>query len=130
LAEGVDYLHQNKIAHRDLKLENVLISEDKTIKIIDFGFSTSIKTDKKITFMCGTPHYMSPELAMKKDYYGLPADIWALGVILFIILTGRVPFTGDFEDDLYRRISQCKYKFPEDIPLSTSAKNLLKKIFC
>lgn len=73
---------------------------------------------------------MSPELAMKKDYYALPADIWGLGVMLFIIITGRVPFTGDFEDDLYRRISLCKYKFPENISLSNSFKNLIKKIFC
>ena len=105
IAEGVAYLHGEKIVHRDLKLENILISDDKIIKIIDFGFSTSVKGDKKLQFSCGTPHYMSPELAQKKDYLGPPADIWALGVLLFIMLTGKLPFFGDFEDDLYRRIS-------------------------
>ena len=91
--------------HRDLKLENVLINEDKRIKIIDFGFSTSVTPDKKLQFTCGTPHYMSPELAMKRDHYGPPTDVWALGVMLYVMLTGRLPFYGDFEDDLYRRIS-------------------------
>lgn len=81
-----------------------MIDENKVVKIIDFGFSTNIKSDRKLPFVCGTPHYMSPELAQKKEHYGPPADIWALGVMLYILLTGRLPFTGEFEDDLYRRI--------------------------
>lgn len=100
------------------------------IKIIDFGFSTTCKPDKKIQFMCGTPHYMSPELAMRKDHYGQPADVWALGVLLFIMLTGKLPFNGDFEDDLYRRISQCKIKITDEYQsLSNKVKSLFKKIF-
>lgn len=54
--------------------------------------------------MCGTPHYMSPELAQKRDYFGKPADIWALGVILYILLFGKLPFFAEFENDLYRKI--------------------------
>ena len=60
--------------------------------------------DTKLTYICGTPKYMSPELASKKDYLGTPADIWALGVILFILLTGKIPFFGAFEEDLLRKI--------------------------
>ena len=105
-------MHKEKIVHRDLKLENVLINDQKILKLIDFGFSVSVKNNQKISFTCGTPHYMAAELAQKKDYYGPPADIWALGVMLFILLTGRVPFHGEFEDDLYRKISQAKFKFP------------------
>lgn len=114
--DGVAYLHNEKITHRDLKLENVLIDDNMNIKIIDFGFS--VKSDKKLQFSCGTPHYMSPELALKKDHYGPPTDIWAMGIMLYIMLTGRLPFFGDFEDDLYRRISIGKFKFPEESKIS------------
>ena len=108
LAEGVCYLHKEKITHRDLKLENVLFDQENgVVKIIDFGFS--VKGDRKLPFQCGTPHYMSPELALKKEHFGHPADIWALGVILFVMLTGKVPFYGDFEEDLYRKIAIGKY---------------------
>ena len=80
--------------------------------------------------MCGTPHYMAPELVIKKDYCGMPADIWALGVILYIILTGKAPFNGSFEDDLYRRIQKGKYKFSEDIQLTKQCKNIISKMLC
>ena len=80
---------------------------------------------------------MSPEIATKKEYLGGPSDIWALGVILFILLTGKMPFHGGFEDDLVRRISSCKYKWPELLTnklgdlvyLSAGAKGLVRKIF-
>eukprot|EP00347_Sterkiella_histriomuscorum_P003207 403365182 len=126
IVDGVAYLHSQKITHRDLKLENVLINNQNIIKIIDFGFS--VKSDKKLQFSCGTPHYMSPELATKKEHYGAPTDIWALGVILFIMLTGRMPFYGDFEDDLYRRISKGKYQFPQYHNLSLAAQKIIKKM--
>src|SRR3982750_3727436 len=78
--EGIDYLHKKNIAHRDIKLENILLDESNTIKIIDFGFSIIMQKDKLLNVFCGTPSYMSPELATKKDYHGWHADIWALGV--------------------------------------------------
>ena len=71
---------------------------------------------------------MAPELALKKDHYGPPTDIWAMGVMLFIMITGRLPFYGDFEDDLYRRISTGKFKFPNDCKISNSAMSLIKKM--
>ena len=91
----------------------------------------------KLQYLCGTPIYMSPEIALKKEHMGGPADIWALGVILFILSTGKMPFHGAFEDDLFRKISQCKYKFPDylqdekgkEVDLSIGAKSLIKKIF-
>lgn len=64
--------------------------------------------------MCGTPHYMAPELALRKDYDGKAADMWALGVILFVLITGKLPFFGDFEDDLYRRISKGRFHMPNE----------------
>jgi serine/threonine protein kinase len=104
--DGVAYLHANGIVHRDLKLDNILIdpSDQNRIKIIDFGFSIKATADQKLTLHCGTPHYMDPDISKKKDYNGQAADVWALGVILFILLTGKLPFFGEFEQDLYRKI--------------------------
>ena len=106
LVDGIAYLHSNDIVHRDLKLDNILIdpSDGNRIKIIDFGFSIRAPADQKLTLFCGTPHYMDPDISRKKDYNGHAADVWALGVILFILLTGKLPFFGEFEQDLYRKI--------------------------
>jgi MAP/microtubule affinity-regulating kinase len=106
LVDGIAYLHSNDIVHRDLKLDNILIdpSDGNRIKIIDFGFSIRASADQKLTLFCGTPHYMDPDISRKKDYNGHAADVWALGVILFILLTGKLPFFGEFEQDLYRKI--------------------------
>ena len=96
-------MHNLSIVHRDLKLENILINEDANnlIKIIDFGFSTSVRPDQKLSIYCGTPCYMDPDLARKRKYSGFAADVWALGVILYIILTGGIPFFGNNEIEMF-----------------------------
>ena len=91
---GVQYLHSKKIVHRDLKLENIMINENLNVKIIDFGFSLFTLKNRKLSLHCGTPSYMAPELVAKEDYLGQPVDIWALGILLFKMLTGAYPFTG------------------------------------
>ena len=70
IISGINYLHTNNISHRDLKLENIIIADNGNIKIIDFGFSTISANDKLLSFFCGTPSYMPPEIIMKKDYLG------------------------------------------------------------
>ena len=107
---AVEYLHNNNIAHCDLKLENILITENESIKIIDFGFSEYC--DIKKTTLCGSPYYMSPEIVSFEDYYGSPADIWALGIILFTILTGIFPFKGSDNNDLYKKIQKHQPSIP------------------
>ena len=92
--EAVNYLHKKNIAHRDIKLENILAGENFLVKLIDFGFSIVAQKDKLLNIYCGTPSYMSPELANKKNYQGWLADIWALGVLLYVLLCGRFPFVG------------------------------------
>ena len=102
---GIGYMHSRGKAHRDLKLDNILYdAENKQIKIIDFGFSLEVKKDQIVNLHCGTPHYMDPDLAKKGPYSAQAADIWAAGVILYIIYVGKLPFFGDFEADLFRRI--------------------------
>lgn len=93
------------MCHRDVKLDNILL-EEKTnmVKIIDFGFSVMSSLGQKLKIFCGTPSYMAPELTQKKEYDGKAVDMWALGVLLFVMLTGNFPFRGQSESELYARI--------------------------
>ena len=95
IVEGINYLHSNNFIHRDIKLENILIDKkNKQIKIIDFGFSVCVQSDKKLCMFCGTPSYMAPEIVSKQDYNGKFVDIWALGILLYTMLCGKFPFKG------------------------------------
>ena len=97
IMDGVAYCHHKNICHRDIKLGNILVDDNGKVKIIDFGFSMKCKTRSKFTIACGTPPYMSPELAAGQTYSGMSADIWALGVCLYLMLTGKFPFKASNE---------------------------------
>lgn len=114
VVSAVEYMHSNNVVHRDLKLDNILVFENQ-VKLIDLGFSTECAQDEKLNIICGTPQYMDPDLARKNVHYGQAADVWALGVILFIIVTGKIPFGGGFEADLYRNIIKGKYTWPDEL---------------
>lgn len=131
ILEGLKYCHSRCITHRDIKLENLLLDDNNNIKIIDFGFSTCIPNDKKIKIFCGTPSYMAPEIVLKLEYAGPPADIWALGVLLFTLLSGQFPYRGATDAELYKKIRRADYKLPSDViaSLTNEAINLLKRIF-
>ena len=102
---ALSYCHKKSIAHRDIKLENILLDKSKKeIKLIDFGFSTCIPNDKKIKMFCGTPSYMAPEIVMKSEYCGPPADMWASGVLLYALMNGQFPFKGQNDKELYKKI--------------------------
>ena len=126
ILKGLKHCHSNNISHRDIKLENLLLDENENIKIIDFGFSTCMPLHKKIRIFCGTPSYMSPEIVLRKEYAGPPADIWALGVLLYALLCGTFPFKGSTDKELYRHISQGKFHFPEQ--LSSASRSLISKM--
>jgi MAP/microtubule affinity-regulating kinase len=112
IVEGLKFCHQRCITHRDIKLENVLLDEKGVVKLIDFGFSTCIPNDRKIKIFCGTPSYMAPEIVRKTEYCGPPADIWALGVLLFTCLTGQFPYRGATDEELYDKICRSAYNPP------------------
>lgn len=124
------YLHSKGYAHRDLKLDNILMDVDtKQIKIIDFGFSLKAGPDDKLSIYCGTPHYMDPDLVRKAPYNGQAADVWACGIILYIILVGKLPFFGEFEQDLFRKIQSGKFTaIPPEIG-DSKVRHLFKQIF-
>lgn len=90
VCRGIEYLHNNNICHRDLKMTNILIDFKHRVKIVDFGFATSANNYHKM--YCGTPSYMAPEIILKRSYLGSAVDIWSLGVVLFKLLTGEYPF--------------------------------------
>lgn len=104
--EGIKYCHENNIAHRDIKMDNILVTGESnlTVKIIDYGFSTIQLNDAKARIYCGTPSYMSPEIVTKKEFAACKADIWACGVLLYAMLSGAYPFKGRDDRDLYRKI--------------------------
>lgn len=124
--KGIEYLHSRRIYHRDIKLENIIIDEDKNIKIIDFGFGANNPRSKYLNFFCGTPSYMPPEIVQKKDYIGSCADIWSIGILLFTLLCGTFPFRALSEKELYSKIIKGSFITPEHV--SYDAKCLLQKI--
>lgn len=87
---GVKYLHIKGVSHRDLKLTNILINSQGKVKIIDFGFASN--RSEKLSSYCGTPSYMAPEIVERRSYWGKQVDMWALGVILYKLLTAQYAF--------------------------------------
>ena len=124
VVRGIQYCHGMNIAHRDVKMENILLDESDNIKIIDFGFAT--RSCMKTKAFCGTPSYMAPEIVDRLDHFALPADIWALGVLLYALLTGSFPFKGLSDKDLYKNISRGTFTFPENLP--AEARNLIGRM--
>lgn len=128
VVQAIMYCHTRNVTHRDIKLENILLDETKTrVKLIDFGFSTCIPHEKKIKLFCGTPSYMAPEIVAKVEYSGPPADIWALGVLLFALLCGKFPFKGSNDKELYHAIRFNELQFPDHV--SPAARFFLTKLF-
>jgi len=96
-------------------------------KVIDFGFSTCIPHERKVKIFCGTPSYMAPEIVSKIEYSGPPADIWALGVLLYALLCGKFPFRGQNDKELYTNICKQEISFPDHV--SPQARFFLNKLF-
>ena len=111
-----DYIHKKNIFHRDIKLENILLTKNYEIKIIDFGFGLYNPRNYLQKFFCGTPNYMAPEIIMKKEYDCQKADMWSLGILLYKLFCADFPFKGKDEKDLYRHIIKGKYKIKEYVP--------------
>ena len=114
--DAMNYLHKNHMAHRDIKLENILMTKEYEIKIIDFGFGMYNPENKLQSFFCGTPNYMPPEIAFKKPYVGQKADLWSLGVLVYKMYCADFPFKGKNEKDLYKAIKKGKFTMASYTP--------------
>ena len=130
IINGVEYIHSKGIAHRDLKLENLLLTEDNIIKIIDFGLSHEFNGKDLLKTKCGSPSYASPELIAQPFYDGFKSDIWCCGIILYAMLCGYLPFDGDEDKDgkdvLFKNIIEGNLEFPKFI--SELAKDLIIRL--
>uniref|UniRef100_A0A3P8UTB4 calcium/calmodulin-dependent protein kinase n=1 Tax=Cynoglossus semilaevis TaxID=244447 RepID=A0A3P8UTB4_CYNSE len=133
ILESVSHIHQHDIVHRDLKPENLLLAskmKGASVKLADFGLAIEVQGDQQAWFgFAGTPGYLSPEV-LRKDPYGKPVDIWACGVILYILLVGYPPFWDEDQHKLYQQIKAGAYDFPspEWDTVTPEAKNLINQM--
>jgi carbon catabolite-derepressing protein kinase len=123
---AVEYCHRHKIVHRDLKPENLLLDESLNVKIADFGLSNIMTDGNFLKTSCGSPNYAAPEVIGGKLYAGPEVDVWSCGVILYVLLVGRLPFDDEHIPSLFAKIARGTYSIPQWMP--TGAANLIKKM--
>lgn len=135
---SMEYLHSMNIVHRDVKPENILYCSEGSddIKLIDFGYAGIWSAEKPLTGLCGTPDYVAPEVLTwyddddKGTAYGKGSDMWSMGVLLYVILSGCSPFNGEEEEQLLKLVAEAKYEFYEKEweHVSAEAKELISKL--
>jgi serine/threonine protein kinase len=121
IAYGLAHIHCRSVIHRDIKLDNILLDCEKGVKICDFGVSKIIKKGQVIQEQCGTPAYLAPEIIIDKGYEGFFVDIWSLGVLLYAMLCGTVPFKASNLDDLHKLILKGEFTFPNELTSEAQA---------
>jgi len=129
ILSGVQYCHANLVAHRDLKPENLLLDEHGNIKISDFGLSNVIKPGSLFSTWCGSPVYTPPEVVLRKQYNGISMDIWSLGVVLYVLVTGGMPWR--LESNVVKNIDDLiagNYEIPDFLRVSDACRDLIGKM--
>ncbi|CAM4619251.1 serine/threonine-protein kinase PLK1 [Caretta caretta] len=123
---GCQYLHGNRVIHRDLKLGNLFLNDDMEVKIGDFGLATKVEYDgERKKTLCGTPNYIAPEVLGKKGH-SFEVDIWSIGCIMYTLLVGKPPFETSCLKETYIRIKKNEYNIPKHI--NPVAANLIQKM--
>lgn len=123
---AIEYCHRHKIVHRDLKPENLLLDDSFNVKIADFGLSNIMTDGNFLKTSCGSPNYAAPEVISGKLYAGPEVDVWSCGVILYVLLTGRLPFDDEYIPALFKKIQQGNYTVPNYI--SPAASKLIRRM--
>lgn len=128
IIQGLEYIHSNLIIHRDLKPENLLLDANNNIKINDFGLSNVMSPGNFLTTYCGSPLYSSPEIILETSYIGPEVDVWALGVIIYAMVTGYLPWDGDtLKQQVYNAV-RASYEVPAHV--SPECKDLIARCLC
>jgi calcium/calmodulin-dependent protein kinase I len=132
MLKAVAICHQNNIAHCDMKPKNLLLAseeDDSFIKLADFGFAARVHQPKSLTKQCGTPFFVAPEILIRKPY-DQQSDMWSVGCIVYLLLSGNLPFLGRSQKELFRKIISGRYDFKEEIwnDVSEDAKDLVRKL--
>lgn len=129
IGQALEYCHRAGVCHRDLKLENVLITREGIVKLADFGFA-NIFVDQEHEILlkttCGTPAYIAPEILKHAPYHGERVDVWSCGIILYYMVAGELPFDDDSNEEMFRSITDGRYTMPEHF--SRELQDLIAKI--
>ncbi|XP_061090224.1 serine/threonine-protein kinase SIK1 isoform X2 [Conger conger] len=123
---AVDYCHRHHIVHRDLKTENLLLDANMNIKLADFGFGNFYNSGEPLSTWCGSPPYAAPEVFEGKEYEGPQLDIWSLGVVLYVLVCGSLPFDGASLPALRQRVTEGRFRIP--FFMSQDCENLIRKM--
>jgi hypothetical protein len=115
VVEAIDYCHEVHVIHRDLKAENLLLDSQLGIKLIDFGLSNRWAPGELLKTFCGSPTYTAPELIKRQQYEGPEVDLWSLGVLLYVLVCGSLPFDGNTFQELFTKIINGQYSVPDHV---------------
>ena len=126
LVYAISHCHCRSVLHRDVKLDNVLLDTEKGVKLCDFGVSKIVKKKQFVKEQCGTPAYIAPEIIANEGYSGFASDIWSLGVVLYAMIQGTVPYKARNMKDLLSLIKKEKFTYPNQI--SNAAKDLINRM--
>ncbi|CAI4219424.1 unnamed protein product [Parascedosporium putredinis] len=126
IASALDYCHRNSIVHRDLKIENILISKTGDIKIIDFGLSNLFSPRAHLKTFCGSLYFAAPELLQARAYTGPEVDVWSFGIVLYVLVCGKVPFDDQSMPALHAKIKKGAVDYPSW--LSSDCKHLMSRM--
>ena len=128
LFNAINHCHSQDIIHRDIKPDNIMITKNDEVKLIDFGLSKATTNNRNLTTVAGTPYYMAPEVL--EGSYSKKADLWSLGVLLYTLVSGYLPFQGNNSHEVFRKIKEAEFHFShqEFNSVSDNCKDLIKKL--